>query len=217
MKLTILSDIHDNVWNLQKVLNDPNVQKTGALLCCGDLCAPFIVKLLGQQYAKPIHIVLGNNDGDVASFIRVAANFPNIHLHGEYFRGEFGGRTLAMNHYPDKARLLAESGQYHIVCYGHDHQLNWGGPPSHEASAGKGKTLLLNPGAVMGYNGAALKDIPATYVVLDTEALEVEVFVLCRDGTASAQAIALQQVYESILDVQALCRVLYKLNTPLAS
>lgn len=75
MKLTILSDIHDNVWNLQKVLDSPDVQKTGALLCCGDLCAPFILRLLGQGYPNPIHIVLGNNDGDVASFIRVAATF----------------------------------------------------------------------------------------------------------------------------------------------
>lgn len=178
MKLTILSDIHDNVWNLQKVLDSPEVQKTGAMLCCGDLCAPFILKLLGQGYPNPIHIVLGNNDGDVASFIRVAANFPNIHLHGEYFRGEFGGRTLAANHYPDKGRLLAESGQYDIVCYGHDHQLNRGekiGPPSHGASGNKENTLLLNPGAVMGYDGAALKDITPTYLVLDTEDLGVEV------------------------------------------
>ena len=164
MKLTILSDIHDNVWNLLKALGSPDVQQTGALLCCGDLCAPFIIKLLGQRYSKPIHIVLGNNDGDVASFIRVAANFPNIHLHGEYFRGEFGGRTVAMNHYPDKGRLLAESGQYDVVCYGHDHQLNRGEKT--------GNTLLLNPGAIMGYNGATLKDIPATYVVLDTKALD---------------------------------------------
>ena len=175
MKLTILSDIHDNVWNLQKVLESPDVQDTGALLCCGDLCAPFILKLLGQGYSNPIHIVLGNNDGDVASFIRVAANFPNIHLHGEYFRGEFGGRTVAMNHYPDKGRLLAESGQYDVVCYGHDHQLNRGEPISTKASTSRKETLLLNPGAIMGYNGAALKDIPATFVVLDTETLKVAV------------------------------------------
>lgn len=181
MKLTILSDIHDNVWNLQKVLDSPEVQKTDALLCCGDLCAPFIIKLLGQGYAKPIHIVLGNNDGDVASFIRAAASFPNIHLHGEYFRGEFSGRTLAANHYPDKGRLLAESGQYDIVCYGHDHQLNRGekiGPPSHKASAYRGDALLLNPGAVMGYNGAKLEDITATYIILDTETLKVSVHEL---------------------------------------
>lgn len=170
MKLTILSDIHDNVWNLQKVLDSPEVQKTDALLCCGDLCAPFIIKLMGQGYAKPIHIVLGNNDGDVASFIRAAASFPNIRLHGEYFRGEFGGKTIAMNHYPDKGRLLAESGQYDIVCYGHDHQLNRGEKV--------GSTLLINPGAVMGYNGAKLEDITATYIILDTETLKVSVHEL---------------------------------------
>ncbi|MCO6489876.1 MAG: YfcE family phosphodiesterase [Phaeodactylibacter sp.] len=170
MKLTILSDIHDNVWNLKKALAGPAVQQTDALLCCGDLCAPFIIRLLGEGYARPIHIVLGNNDGDVASIIRVADNFEHVHLHGEYFRGEFGGRTLAMNHYPIKGRILAESGQYDVVCYGHDHQLNRGEKT--------GNTLLLNPGAIMGYNGAALKDIPATYMVLDTGTLEARVFGL---------------------------------------
>ncbi len=167
MKLTILSDIHDNVWNLQKVLDNPEVQKTGAMLFCGDLCAPFVLKLLGQGYLAPIHAVLGNNDGDLAHIVKVAADFEHIHLHGEYFRGEFGGRTVAANHFPDKGRLLAESGQYDVVCYGHDHQLNRGEKIKN--------TLLLNPGAVMGYNGAALKDITATYVILDTDTLEVAV------------------------------------------
>ncbi len=109
MKIAILSDIHDNVWNLKKALAMNELQETEAMLFCGDLCAPFIVKLLGMGYSKPIHLVLGNNDGDVAAIISNAASFSNIQIHGEYFRGEFGGKTLAANHYPDKARKLAEN------------------------------------------------------------------------------------------------------------
>ena len=162
MQLTILSDIHDHVWNLQKALATRAVQETDALLCCGDLCAPFIIRLLGQGYPdRPVHIVLGNNDGDVAGIIRVAHDFPHIHIHGEYFRGEFDGKTLAMNHYPDKARLLAETQAYDVVCYGHNHEIS--------TKERAGNTLLINPGTLMGYHGGKLTKAPVSFVVLDTD------------------------------------------------
>ncbi|MGI9546315.1 MAG: YfcE family phosphodiesterase [Flavobacteriaceae bacterium] len=166
MKISILSDIHDNIWNLKKALSIKELQDTEAMLFCGDLCAPFIIKLLGQGYSKPIHIVLGNNDGDVAAIIANATNFPNVHLHGEYFRGEFGGLTIAMNHYPDNARKLAENGSYDVVCYGHNHTL---------AEEKVGNTLLINPGPVMGFHGGKLADIPATFLTLNTESLMTKV------------------------------------------
>lgn len=167
MKIAIISDIHDNVWNLRLALERSELQEADALLCCGDLCAPFIIKLLGQGYGKAIHLVLGNNDGDLASIIRVAENFPHLHIHGEYFQGEFGGKTFAMNHYPEKAGLLAESGAYDVVCYGHNHSL--------ERDKKIGKTLMLNPGAIMGYHGGKLEEIDPTFLVLDTDKMEADV------------------------------------------
>ncbi len=169
MKITILSDIHDNIWNLKKALSTAELQDTEVMLFCGDLCAPFIVKLLGQGYAKPIQMVLGNNDGDVAAIITNANNFPNIRVHGEYFRGDFGGKNVAVNHYPDKARLLAENEGYDIVCYGHNHTL---------AEETVGSTLLLNPGAIMGFHGGSLKDITPSFMVLDTNSMQTEVVLI---------------------------------------
>ena len=169
MKICILSDIHDNVWNLSKALRMGELKDTDAMLFCGDLCAPFIIKLLGQAYSKPIHIVFGNNDGDGAAIIANAENFTNIHIHGEYFRGEFEGKTFAMNHYPDKSRAIAETGAYDVVCYGHNHTI---------AEERIGDTLLLNPGAIMGYHGGRLEDISPTFVILDTASLEIQVVSL---------------------------------------
>ena len=169
MKLAVLSDIHDHVWNLKKALAKPELQHADALLFCGDLCAPFIIHLLGQAYTKPIHLVLGNNDGDVAAITTNLSKYPHMQLHGEYFRGELGGKTIAMNHYPDKARNLAELGIYDIVCYGHNHTL-------HEEKIGA--TLLLNPGPIMGYHGGRLEDLPPTFIVADTEQMQAEVFNL---------------------------------------
>ncbi|MEN8798705.1 MAG: YfcE family phosphodiesterase [Flavobacteriaceae bacterium] len=164
MKIALLSDIHDHVWNLKKALKTQELQSTDSMLFCGDLCAPFILKLLGQGYAKPIHVVLGNNDGDVAAIIANASGFKNVHIHGEYFRGEFDDKTFAMNHYPGKARKLAEQGRYDVVCYGHNHTLSeeW-----------IGESLLLNPGPIMGFHGGELKDIPATFITLDTRTMKI--------------------------------------------
>ncbi len=169
MKIAILSDIHDHVWNLKKALSMPELQQTDAMLFCGDLCAPFIIKLLGQAYTKPIHVVLGNNDGDGAAIIANAGNFSNIHIHGEYFRGEFDGKTIAMNHYPDKAKVLADNGGYDLVCYGHNHTLK---------QEKVGNSLLINPGTIMGFHGGRLEDIPATFMVLDTLSMKYQVIYM---------------------------------------
>lgn len=167
MKLAVISDIHDNIRNLHKALAMEALQASDAMLCCGDLCSPFIVKLLGQAYGKPIHLVLGNNDGDLVSIIRTASAYTHIRVHGEYFHGEFGGKAYAMNHYPEKALLLAGSGAFDVVCYGHNHEL--------ETGRRIGDTLMINPGAIMGYHGGELKEIEATFLILDTVTLQTEV------------------------------------------
>ena len=76
---------------------------------------------------------------------------------------------MAMNHYPDKTRGIAECEGYDLACYGHNHTL---------AEEKLGNTLLLNPGAIMGYHGGRLEEIPATFIVLDTATMEVKVHQL---------------------------------------
>ncbi len=55
-----------------------------------------------------------------------------------------GGPKIALVHYPHLGRALASGEQYDLVCYGHDHArtITW-----------MGRTLLLNPGEVMGRFG----------------------------------------------------------------
>ena len=165
MRIAILSDIHDNVWNLNKALSSPKLQSCSEMIFCGDLCAPFVVKLLGQGFTNPIHIVLGNNDGDLASIIANATQFEHITIHGEYLTADIGGIAVAANHYPDNAREIASGGSFQLVCYGHNHTL-------HQERIGE--TLLVNPGAIMGYHGGKLEDIPPTYIIIDPDSMTVE-------------------------------------------
>lgn len=157
MDIAVLSDTHDNIWKLEAAM--PHLKTAEVILHCGDLCAPFVVKQLGEGLGeRPIHIVWGNNDGDTFLISQIAAAFPNVALHGPLARLETGGLRVAVNHYPDIARGLALSGEYDLVCYGHDHT------PHDEWL---GDCLLLNPGEVMGMKGRS------TLALVEAETREV--------------------------------------------
>lgn len=157
MKIGILSDIHDNVWNLRRALTA--MAGVDAVICCGDLCSPFIIGLLGEGLPeRPIHIVFGNNDGDLFRIAQLAAKWPQIHLHGELFNGELGGQRIYVNHYPAIAASV-DPRAYDLICYGHNHLFR---------VARKGQALVINPGPIMGYEPGGKRDVPATFVIYDT-------------------------------------------------
>jgi putative phosphoesterase len=159
MKMAVLSDIHDNVWNLGAALE--TISDSEALICCGDLCSPFIVDLMADGFSNQIHIVFGNNDGDQYRITNNAARYAGrVLIHGEFADLELGGKRFAVNHYPKIARSIAEAGDYDVVCYGHNHIY------SVERVS---NTLLINPGAIMGYDGVNKEEIPSTFVIYDTE------------------------------------------------
>lgn len=144
LKIAIISDSHDNIWNLEKALHAIGVAGCDTLLHCGDLVAPFIVAQIAQSFSGPIHFVEGNNDGDGRLQQQVAADFPHVGLHGPYAELEIAGRRIAMIHYPEPARRIAQSGIFDLVCYGHDHLRH---------CERIGESLLANPGEVMGRYG----------------------------------------------------------------
>src|ERR1019366_3987758 len=105
MKIAVLSDIHDNVWKLR-----PALDATGScdeMVCCGDLCSPFIIDQLARGFKGPIDIVFGNNDGDTYRLTQRANRYPNVRLRGEFFIDEFAGRMIAVNHFDNIALEIA--------------------------------------------------------------------------------------------------------------
>lgn len=151
MRIAILSDIHDRQDHLADALTQ--CATADAMICCGDLCSPFIIVQLAEGFAGPIHVVFGNNDGDLFRISEQARRFPHVSLHGEFAQIEMGGKRFAVQHFPEIARAVAASGRYDVVCYGHDHQYAVERHP---------EALIINPGAVMG--GA----VPSTFVIYDT-------------------------------------------------
>ena len=127
MRIAVLSDSHDNISNLERLL--PRLQDAGMLIFCGDLCAPFSLETLARGFSGPVHVTLGNND------VSLAVPCGQI---------EVEGHKVAFVHEPLFAEGLAALGRFDAVFFGHSHQ---------REVRKLGKTLLANPGEVMGRLG----------------------------------------------------------------
>jgi putative phosphoesterase len=154
----VLSDTHDHISNLRHAVELAAERGAVLLVHCGDLVAPFMIQELAA-FLGPVHLVFGNNDGDLLLLSRVAAQFPNITLHGQLGDIELEARRIAFAHTPELARPLAASGLYGAVFFGHTHaaEVEW-----------VGDCLLLNPGDLMG------KDAPPSFALYDSAANRAE-------------------------------------------
>lgn len=158
MQVAIISDIHDNIPRLRAALE----QLGGAdvLICCGDLCSPFIIKELATAFSHDIHVVFGNNDGDRFRIAAGATKYPHVKIHGEYCELQIGGTRFAVNHFDNIGRAMVDSERYDVVCFGHNHQF--------EISR-VGRTLVINPGEIYGLLTGA-----STYALYDTDTGEAQ-------------------------------------------
>ena len=178
MRIAIISDIHDHVSNLQAALqqlaelpDQRGRRGADALICCGDLCSPFVVDELVHGFPSgPIYVVFGNNDGDryrITDKALKSAGTPRIEVRGESAILDLDGRSFFVHHFDDVGRLVAATGQYDVVCYGHNHQCH--------CQRDEQSSLPVNPGPIMGWHPKAGK-VRVTYAVYDTESGEAEIY-----------------------------------------
>lgn len=171
MKTLVCSDIHDHLDNFKSVMEAAKAADCSSMICCGDLCSPFVIDLIHQFWSGPVHIVFGNNDGDKLTIYKKAekANRDRsanaaINIHGEYLTSRQGNAidgipphiSLAVYHYPEPAMAMAESGIYKCVFYGHTHK-----PELNKI----GDCLAANPGSVMGWAPGEEKNSPSFLIV----------------------------------------------------
>ena len=162
MKIAIISDIHDSIANLRAALRA--MESVDEIICCGDLCSPFIVSELGEGFPRPIHVVFGNNDGDRFRISSTAERYSNIRILGEFAEIERDGRTFLVNHFDTIGRALARGSDEAVICFGHNHQFE---------IRRSGTALIVNPGEIFGgLTGSS------TYALYDTatgQAVRVDV------------------------------------------
>jgi putative phosphoesterase len=180
MKICIISDSHDNSGLMLAAGEDAKARGAEAILHCGDVVAPHTLKKL-LKVGLPIHAIHGNNAGDLFMMHRVAHESNGLlHYYGQDAGIVLGGRNIFIVHYPQYARALATTGDWDVVCCGHDHRAEIMNLPTIKG----GHTLLVNPGTVGGVAA------PATYALGDLDNMEFTIYDVQMDQpeTVVAQA-----------------------------
>ncbi|WP_084456706.1 YfcE family phosphodiesterase [Desulfogranum mediterraneum] len=145
MLIAILSDSHDQIVHLRRAVQLANQAGAGCLIHCGDLISPFMLGHL-QAFQGPIHLISGNNQGDLQLIkTRCAASAGTFTHHGTQGCCRLDGLRIGFHHYPEKAHALARSGEFDLVCCGHDHIA---------AVQEIGDCLVVNPGDLLGKDAA---------------------------------------------------------------
>ena len=160
MKIAIISDIHDNVVNLEKCLKWCRDSGCGALICCGDVTNSETLGIMAAGFSGPIHLVEGN----VVLFDEdEPKKYPQISFYSKFGRFEVGNRTVGLCHELFFAAKVLELGPCDIIFYGHTHRA-W--------EDRKHDTLFLNPGPLGGMFGKA------SFAVWDSDSGQRELKVL---------------------------------------
>jgi putative phosphoesterase len=180
MKICIVSDSHDHREQLAAAVTEAKRLGAQAVLHCGDLVAPSTLHAI-IPLGLPVHIVHGNNTGDLFHLAKLAHKSENrVQYYGQDASFSLAGKKIFVVHYPHYAKAMALTGDYDLVCNGHEHhavieRLN---------NIKNGTTLRIDPGTVGGVSA------PPTYVLGDLEKMEFEIRPVPRPETPSdSQAV----------------------------
>jgi putative phosphoesterase len=165
MKICILSDSHDNRKLMDVAVQDAKSEGAEAVLHCGDVVAPTTLRVL-QKHGLPVHVIHGNNTGDLYNMARLAQEPDSvINFYGQDAGIELYGRKIFLVHYPHYAHAMSTTGDWDLVCCGHDHKVEIRKVPNIKQST----TTLINPGTVGGVGAAP------TYILGDLAAMAFEI------------------------------------------
>jgi len=193
MRIAILSDIHDNIWNLHAamhwLLSLSGDEAIDSLICCGDLCSPFVMVII-VDYCKerslPIDLVFGNNDGDSPRITAQAKAYPPLTVHYEMAElveneGELITRVAYEKTHGEGSYLQGKKGGKRIAVQHYDnialpiaaanqYDLVCFGHNHQRELRRFARTVALNPGTLLGYKPRASKDVKATFAIYDSKA-----------------------------------------------
>ncbi len=169
MLVGIVSDTHDNVWVLRKVIEQILERGVETVVHLGDIISPFtlraMLELLSESRVKFVGI-FGNNDGDKSLLLRVARSY-DYEIHEPPYKISLGGRKLLLVHgfggreqTTDIIYSLAKQTDYDVILYGHTH---------YSDKKFIDNTLVLNPGELHGWVSGK-----RSYALLDLDNLETE-------------------------------------------
>jgi len=171
MKLGIISDTHDRVDNIIKMVNILNQHQVKLVIHCGDWVAPFTLQYY-QPLKCPLRGVFGNNDGDKFRHLRLSQTKKfkvDVEYEDTFLELEIDKRKLAVYHgdYASITHALVTCGEYDAVFHGHTHV---------KVNQTVGKVLSLNPGTLLPQTSPTVKG--ASFAIYDTATNSAEIIRL---------------------------------------
>lgn len=162
MKICILSDSHDHRAPFAAAVAEAKALGAEVVLHCGDLVAPSTLHAV-KGLGLPLHLIHGNNAGDLFNLSRFAQEPANrVSYHGQDAALTLAQRRIFLVHYPHYAKAMALTGDYDLVCNGHEHRA----AIERVRNIKGAETLRIDPGTVAGVSA------PATYVFGDLKTME---------------------------------------------
>jgi uncharacterized protein len=153
MKIAIISDIHDNLVNLEKCLSWCKNNKIEQLICCGDVTNSETLNYLANNFGIRSAATNGAHANEKKGIIYLVAgnaeiyeekeldNYQNIKYYGKIGIIEINGKNIGICHEPYLIKKILERNECDIIFYGHTHK------PWEEEKNG---TKLINPGTLSG-------------------------------------------------------------------
>jgi len=164
MKIAIISDIHDQIENLNWALEQIKNKDISQIFTLGDYTSPYIIEKL-QLNNITISAVWGNCDGDRHSMVLASQNEnKNISFaKREFDTVEIDDKKFFLTHYPDLAENAAKSLDYDAVFHGHTHYMR---------NEKIGAVPIINPGKLAMYPNDEI-----SFAIFDTKTKTAEFII----------------------------------------
>lgn len=118
MEFLIISDIHDNLVNLEKCVNWGRGAEITNAICCGDVVNSETLAYLAENF-KTIYLVRGNLEIYEESEIK---KHKNINYLGWFGAFEIDNKTIGLCHEPWYIDSILKIKLCQLVFYGHTHE-----------------------------------------------------------------------------------------------
>lgn len=165
MLLGLISDTHDNLPIVDRVVKRLNREDVRLVLHAGDYIAPFVIPKFKELKGQLIG-VFGNNDGDRRLLRKKSNELDGLEIRGNFAETFTAGLRIGLLHGDEEELLkaLINSGRFDAVVHGHTHKAE-----VHRI----GKTLVVNPGEACGYLSGE-----STIALFDTDNRKAEIVEL---------------------------------------
>lgn len=162
MKIAIIADIHDNIFNLEKCLRICQENKVDKIICCGDVGNFETLKYISSNFLGEIFLVEGNAE---TFSKKEAAKLKNINYQGLIAYVKLDNLNIGFCHRSVDIPKVSKGfeGKLDFIFYGHSHK------PWLERKDG---VALINPGNIANIY------YQATFALLDLKTKNLELKII---------------------------------------